>query len=424
MTRSTASPWQRLRRTPKLGRDPLTLIATALTGLLLTGFLLVHERAHWPWQHKFVFHAQFVSAPAVSPGHGQEVRIAGVPVGEIQKASVSPAGKADLTLRIDAEYPVYKDAHLVLRPKSPLDEMYVELDPGTAAAGALAPSGTVSATQTAAPVQADAVMQNLDGPTRAAITTLMEQSDAALASMPTALAPGLDSTNATLTDLKKVADALNTRRAALATLVSDLGVVSQAVGHADARIASLVTAAQATLNALDAKNFQLNASLAQLPGFVDTLHITTQKVSTLAAQLTPTLGDIDAATSTLPRSLTDLRSTLDQLADLSKTAGPLVVEARPVVSNLRPLLTDSNASLVSLRPFTRQLDSVTNQIVTRLDNQHDGTLGYLKDFLYQTTSVGSLSDGNGAIFRAEIVESAGSLIPTSPNGSQASGSGR
>lgn len=110
--------------------------------------------------------------------------------------------------------------------------------------------------------------------------------------------------------------------------------------------------------------------------------------------------------------MTKLTGTLDELADLSTVAGPLVTEARPLARDLRPFVKSADESLVSLRPFTTRLDSITQRLVSSLDYRKNGQLGYLQDFLYNTTSVGSLNDGNGGIFRAEFVESFDALIPT------------
>lgn len=411
MRHRTARTWERLRSTPGLGRDVGVLTATVLVGLLVTGFLLAHQRADYPWNDDHVVHARFTSAPAISPGNGQEVRIAGVPVGTIKKAEVTKQGEADLTLQIDKKYTIYKDAKMVLRPKSPLNEIYIEMDPGTAAAGRLPDGGVVASAQTAAPIQQDEVLAHLDDKTRAAFTSLLAESDNALASAPTALAPGLRSTNATVKDLGRVADALDTRRQTLAKLITNLSVVVQAVGHGDKRLQTLVADSQRTLDVLDAKNSELNQSLAALPGFEKSLDTSTTKITSLSAQLRPTLDNVQRATGSLPTALGKLRGTLDQLADLSSVAGPLVREARPVVRDLRPLVSSSDRSLTALRPFTGRLDSITERIVRSLDYRKDGRLGYLQDFLSNTTSVGSLRDGNGGIFRAEFVEGFDSLIP-------------
>ncbi|WP_460431613.1 MlaD family protein, partial [Amycolatopsis echigonensis] len=117
--------WERVRSEPKLGRNVLTLVVLVVLGLAVGGYIVSRQGAGtttWPWQDRFIMKAEFDNAPAVSPGNGQEVRIAGVKVGQIDSASVSDGGKALLTLSIDPQYKVYDNARTVLRPKSPLNE--------------------------------------------------------------------------------------------------------------------------------------------------------------------------------------------------------------------------------------------------------------------------------------------------------------
>ena len=228
--------------------------------------------------------------------------------------------------------------------------------------------------------------------------------------------PGLRATDDTLGGLREVSDALASRRAALSRLVSDLASVAQAVGNDDKRLTALARDAAETLNALESKNVEFNDALATLPDFMRSLRTSTNKITRLSTELKPTLESVRGASDRLPTALEGLQDTLTQLADLSTEAGPLVREARPLVADLRPLVAAGNQSLVAITPFTGRLDSITQRLISSLDYRKDGELGYLQDFLANTTSVGSLSDGNGGIFRAEFVQNFGSFIPTTAKG--------
>jgi phospholipid/cholesterol/gamma-HCH transport system substrate-binding protein len=74
----------------------------------------------------------FASGQAVSPGQGQPVTVSGVKVGEIGSVRLRE-GRALLRLDIDpGELPaVYRDARMSLRPKTGLNDMAVQLEPGT-----------------------------------------------------------------------------------------------------------------------------------------------------------------------------------------------------------------------------------------------------------------------------------------------------
>jgi ABC-type transporter Mla subunit MlaD len=64
---------------------------------------------------------------------GEEVRIAGVSVGKIDKLDVAYERKAAVTFTIEKAgfAPFHKDAHCTIRPQSLIGEKYVECTPGS-----------------------------------------------------------------------------------------------------------------------------------------------------------------------------------------------------------------------------------------------------------------------------------------------------
>src|SRR5690606_24624143 len=108
----------------------VVVASLVVLALVAGGFILGNQRFNAPWSDKFELSAEFEAVPGVSPGNGQEVRMAGVIVGQIAAAEVNGNGRAQLTMKLDPDVEVYDNARLVLRPKSPLNEMYVTIAPG------------------------------------------------------------------------------------------------------------------------------------------------------------------------------------------------------------------------------------------------------------------------------------------------------
>ncbi|WP_020662091.1 MlaD family protein [Amycolatopsis benzoatilytica] len=386
--------WERVRSEPKLGRNVLTLVALVALGLAVGGYIVSQQGAGtttWPWQDRFVMKAEFDNAPAVSPGNGQEVRIAGVKVGQIDSASVSDDGKALLTLSIDPRYKVYDNARTVLRPKSPLNEMYVEIDPGGPPGKEIPQDGTLPASHSQRPIQVDEVLGHLDDNTLNALTSLVKESDAALAHAPQSLANGLSATDQVATDLKPVVTALQTRKDTLAKLVTALAQISKSVGGNDARLSALAKSLRETLGAAGAQSGPLNASLAQLPDLTRQLDEATSSVVGLSDQLDPTLENLRKASGELPDSLSKLTKAVDQAGNTVDQATPVVAKAKPVVDDLRPLVGDLNGTLPDLHEITGRLNQVTAAVLPYLND--------LSAFVYQTNSLTSLHDANGGILR-------------------------
>ena len=111
--------------------------------------------------------AELSTAQAVVPGQGQTVNVAGVKVGEVGTVELED-GRAVVNMQIKDEYkPIYKDATILLCPKTGLKDMFLALDPGTRGGGGAAPraSGFVSG-NTLPDVNPDEVLAALDADTR------------------------------------------------------------------------------------------------------------------------------------------------------------------------------------------------------------------------------------------------------------------
>lgn len=386
--------WQRLRTEPRLGRNFSLVVVLLVMAAFSGSYILSHQGSgltNWPWSDRSVFHARFAEAQGVAAGQGQEVRIAGVTVGAIQSASVSQDGKADLELGVDSKYQVYDNATLVLRPKSPLNEMYVELDPGGPPGKPIGDGETLPVANTRNPVTVDQVTQHLDDNTREALGALVSEADVALAEAPQNLPHGLSATDQVMRDLQPVVEALNARRETLAKLVHAISVVSQRVGGDNGRLTELAGNLQRTLDALGSHSSPLNSSLEQLPDFTTQLRQATDATAELTTQLDPTLDNLRTASTTLPEALAQLEDTTDRISSVADKAGPVVAGARPVVSDLRPLVTDVNAALPDLKAVSARLNPVTGALVPYLPD--------LQAFVYNTSSATNVVDGAGGMLR-------------------------
>jgi len=116
----------------------------------------------------FELKADFQTAQAVVAGQGQTIDIAGVRIGDVNSVELQN-GIAVVTFAVDRKYvPIYKNATILLRPRTGLKDMFFDLDPGTRDAGQLPEGGTVPLANTAPDVNLDEVLSALDGDTRAA----------------------------------------------------------------------------------------------------------------------------------------------------------------------------------------------------------------------------------------------------------------
>lgn len=393
--------WERVRTEPGLKKNVVVMALLLVLAAAAGSWVLGNQRFTAPWADRFEFAAEFEAVPGVAPGNGQEVRMHGVIVGQITDARVNDAGRAELVMSLDPGHPVYENARLVLRPKSPLNEMYVEIDPGAPPAARVENGETLPVTNTERPIQVDEVLGHLDDRARAALTTLLSEADVALAGADRTLPAGLDETGEVAGDLRPVLAQLERRRGQLAALVTALSDLSDAVAGDDARLADLAEGLSSTLRTVSGKSGDLDATLAQLPVLASRLASSTQAVSRLTAQLDPTLRDVHAATDTLPEALDRIDSTVRRLGRTVEVARPTIADARPVVADLRPAIADLREALPVAAKSTARLDPATALLVKYLPD--------IGAFFVNTHSLTSMRDANGGILRGMLTVNSTSL---------------
>ena len=402
--------WRRLRTVPGLGGHVAAVVVLVLGAIAVTGTMLSASGVSLPWQGQRTVKVEFAEAPGVTTESSQAVTIAGVDIGKITSAEPSEDGKAILTLTIDDSHPIYDNARAVLRSVNPLNQMFVELNPGGPPGRPLADDAVLPVSQTERPVQLDEVMKHLDEPAQKALSDLLTQADVALARAPEEFPPGLRATDATLETLQPVVEKLETRREAIRRLVTSLGQIAQAAGGNQDRALRLADSAEQTLAVLAQSDDELRAGLDQLPGLSEELRNALTGTQRLTDQLDPTLDNLRKASAELPE-------TLDRLADTSRTLGetvdaarPVVSAARPLVADLRPFVADVDAALDDVRPVTGALDKDTGYVVDYLTE--------IQAFVYNTSSVFGIEDGRSGIIRGHAVVPLpdGGALPNSGGG--------
>ena len=384
--------FERVRTEPGLARNSVVVVALIAIAGVVGGIILGNQRLVALWSDRLVVTADFAATPGISPGNGQEVRIAGVNVGDIAGAEVAPDGHARLTLSLEPGHHLYQNATLVLRPKSPLNEMYVTIAPGAPPAPMVSSGYQFPITSSERPVQVDEVLNHLDDNGQRMLSSLLAESDVALTSARADLPAGLDATTTVANRMRPVAAELAQRRELIRRLITALGQIAQAVGGDDQRVRTLAAGLQTTLHSFGTHQPQVDQTLAELPGLLAELKRSTDAVHGLSDQLDPILHNLADASDRFPTALRDLRGTADKLDAVVDAADPFLHAARPVVADLRPFAGELSIALPELHAATQRLDPMTNAL-----------LPYLPDvaaFTVQTRSIVSLEDSNNGVLRA------------------------
>src|SRR3954470_16910668 len=156
--------------------DFAALIVMFLASIVVSLYILGEQRFRFPLvqERPMKLSMDFESGRAVIPGQGQTVRVAGWRIGDVQEVQLID-GRARVTVGIDPQYTtlVHKDAKALLRPRTGLKDMFIELDPGSKDAPLMKENEVIPVENTAPDVDPDEVLSMLDRDTRAYLQLLL-----------------------------------------------------------------------------------------------------------------------------------------------------------------------------------------------------------------------------------------------------------
>jgi phospholipid/cholesterol/gamma-HCH transport system substrate-binding protein len=339
------------------------LIVLLIGSLGVVGFLLSHQRFYLPgWVPGvgttfYDVKAELPTAQAVVPGQGQTVNVAGVKIGEVGNVDLVD-GRAVVTMHIKEKFkPIYKDATILLRPKTGLKDMILELDPGTKSAGALPNNGHVSVANTLPDVNADEVLSSLDSDTRAYLQILLQAGGEALRDdsapgkqgVPADLRETFKRFEPTARDTAKLTKLLAQRRHNTARAIHSFQQLSTALAGKDDQLSQLVDSANANFQAFADAESNLRESIALLPGTLGQTTTTLKDVNSLAAQLGPALQGLRPFARELAPSLRAQRPFLKETTPIIRT------QVRPFARDVQPTVRDLKAATNELAPVAPRL---------------------------------------------------------------------
>jgi phospholipid/cholesterol/gamma-HCH transport system substrate-binding protein len=407
-----------MRAIRKQLRNFVALAGLVLVGLLVTGYILANQRFDLPgWvplvgKSYYTVKADFNTGQAVVPGQGQTVDVAGVPIGQIGGVELRN-GVAVITLQIKKKYaPIYRDATMLLRPKTGLKDMIVELDPGNAAAGRVPDGGHIPVGNTAPDVNPDEILANLDADTRTYLEILLGAAGQAFShgNYTADLRQTFKRLEPTNQSLARLTGELAKRRRNIAHVFHNLRQLTEELGAKDKQIASLVDTANANFRALAAQDANIRASLQLLPGTLQTAQTTLGKADNLAIHLGPTLEH--------------LRPTARALAPALRATRPFLRDTTPIIKNhLRPFarvargpVRDLARAAHDLGPLTPKLVRVfrvvnffLNELAFNPPGAEEGFIFWNAWVNHDAASVFSTQDAHGPIRRGVVVASCQSL---------------
>jgi len=318
----------------------------AIIGLIVVAagvsvYILEQQRLRFPFfePKPFQLKAEFSTAQAVVAGQGQTVRVAGVRIGDIGGVELKD-GRAVIAMDIDQEYKdlVHTNASALLRPKTGLKDMFIDLEPGGGDAPVAKAGFTIPIRATQPDVNPDEILSVLDTDTREYLQLLVNGLGRGLEGRGGDLRDFLARFEPTHRDLARVNGAVATRRKNLRHLVSSLNILSRELASRDDDLARLVDSSAAVFDAFAREQANVSSAVRELPGTLQQATDTLRRVETFAELLGPTTEKLRPAARALDPANEAVRPFAREAApQLRKSIRPFVREARPLVRDLRPV---------------------------------------------------------------------------------------
>jgi phospholipid/cholesterol/gamma-HCH transport system substrate-binding protein len=385
----------------------IAVVAMVLIAAATGGYILAHENLKLPnWvpvlgKSYFTLKAEFQTAQALTPGQGQAVTIAGAKIGEISTVELQN-GVAVVSMKVTPKYAhyIYKDATLLMRPKTSLQDMTVEVNPGTPAAGRLRSGEVIPQSQTAANVDFDELLAGLDADTRAYLQELLAGLGEGLKENGKALSATFKRFSPTARLLQEISQELKTRHVEIARSIHNFRLLTEAIGGKDTQLAQLIQASNSVFATFAAEDSNFQRTLQLLPGALRKTAVGIGKLGAASDVVGPTLHALTPfARALAPAQEATKRSVETTTPIIQNQIRPFARKIQPVLNSFAP----DTRQLVEAFPKLARSFSVLNEFFNELAYNPGPSKGGFMFFLgwqnHNFNSVLSQTDAHGPLGR-------------------------
>jgi phospholipid/cholesterol/gamma-HCH transport system substrate-binding protein len=391
-------------------KDFVAVIGLIVIAAGVSAYILSKQRLRFPiiQDKPYVLQAEFQTAQAVIAGQGQTVRVAGVQIGDIGDVELQD-GRAIVRMDIDPKYKtmIHTDATALLRPKTGLKDMFIQLDPGTDDAPVAKEHWTIPVDATSPDVNPDEILSTLDSDTRDYLRLLISDAGRGLKGRNGDLRDLFRRFEPTHKDLAAVNGAIAERRTNLRRLITSLNELNGELASHDDDVAGLVTASSAVMRSFASEEQNISAAVAELPSTLRQTTSSLGQVQRFADVLGPTVERLRPAARALDPANRAVRPFAEEATPLlANDIRPFVKEARPLVRDLRPAAVQLADAAPGLTRTFKQLNNFFNLLAYNPNGREgpenaarqEGYLFWLAWAQHQAIQLFSTSDANG-VFR-------------------------
>jgi phospholipid/cholesterol/gamma-HCH transport system substrate-binding protein len=390
-------------------KDTIAILILAVAGIVMMLAIFTQQKAALPSWIPVVgeefeqISAEFSTAQAVTPGQGQSVDIAGIEIGKVTSVDLED-GLAIVGMDVQPKYMelIHPDAELLLRPKTGLNDMIVEIDPGKDK-NSIEDGHRFKLAQTEPNTNLEAFLGTLDADTRQYIQLLVAGGGQGIGGRGKQLGNAFRRFGPFVHYVAKLNKAVATRRVALENVITNFGDLTTELARHDNEIRRFVTSSDAALGDFASQQQAIQEALIEFP---ETLRV--QKKALASANRFSEVS-YSALTKLIPQTqaLTPAFKATERM--FSETTAPIRDQVRPFTRQIRPVLTHANEGAEPLNKTVRNFgnavggfNSFLNQLAYKPKNR-ESALFYLPWLNHNFNAAFNLQDAGGPLLRGMVV---------------------
>ncbi len=390
--------------------DTIAIIVLAIAGIVMMLGIFVNQKASLPSWLPLVgeefehISAQFSTAQAVTPGQGQAVDVAGIQIGKVTSVDLEN-GHAVVGMDIEPKYMklIHPDASFLLRPKTNLNDMVVEIEPGNEK-GHVEDGAEFTLAQTEPNTNLDAFLATLDADTRQYIQLLVAGGAQGIGGRGRQVSNAFRRFQPFVHYTAKLNKAVAARRVALARVIHDFGELTTELGRHDAEIKRFVTSSKDALGNFANQQESIQAAFEEFPSSLQAAKAGLASSNHFSQVAYPTLIKL------IPQAqaLTPAFKATERL--FRETTAPIRDQIRPFTREVRPVLTHGAEAAEpfekTVRNFGHSLGGF-NSFLNELTYDPKGTkpayLFYLPWLNHDFNASFNLQDAGGPVLRGMVL---------------------
>lgn len=390
-------------------KDTIAILLLVAAGIVMTLWIFTQQKASLPAWVPLVgeefdhITGEFTTAQAVTPGQGQAVDVAGIQIGKVTSVDLED-GHAVVGMDIEPKYMelIHPDATLLLRPKTNLNDMVVEIDPGTAK-GHVEDGYNFPLSRTEPNVNLDAFLATLDTDTRQYIQLLVAGGAQGIGRRGRQLSQAFRRIQPFAHYIADLNRAVAKRRVALANVIHDFGLLTTELGRHDTEIERWVSASGEALGDFANQQQSIQEILTEFPSTLSVAESAFASANAFSKAARPALlGLIPQAQALKPALKANTKLFEQTVAPIRDQIRPFSREIRPVLTHAKQGSADFSKTVRGFGNSLKAFNSFLNELAYK-PKGGQSFLFYLPWFNHDVNATFNLEDPAGPIARSLIL---------------------